>query len=503
MTSTNDPLTERYGDSYKWLATITVMTGTLSVALSTTVINVAIPDVMAAFGIPQSKAHWLSTGFLAAMPAFMLVSAWAAHVLGMRLAYAGSLAVFVLASVVGALSPNEDVMILARVAQGAMAGTVQPMALSLIFRVFPAHQRGLGVGLYGLGAMLGPAAGPVLGGFLVDLFDWRAVFILSIPTCLITIVLTLLYAPGREPGRVFQRFDGIGFGLLCVFVTSLLWVLSSGQRLGWDTLLIRGLLVTTVVSAVAFVIWELRVRHPLLNPRLLTSTGFSASCVLAFFFGAGMFGSTYLIPLFVQEIHGYTATTAGLLLLPAGLVMAFIFPLSGHLCDRLSPSVPIGAGTLLFALSCYGLSLADADTVLWVLLAWVALGRLGMGLGFPPINVGGLRTLDYGQVNAGVGAISFARQIGGALGVNLLSLSLDFRALHHADIAPEAQSEGVVEVLGRMVDLQAYARGFQDSFLLLALTFLLAMVPVWIVGRSSGVSYVPPRADPEEPGAKG
>ncbi len=510
MTSETDQLFARFGPRYKWLATFTVMLGTLSMTLATTIVNVAIPDIMGAFGIPQSKAQWLSTGYLAAMTACMLANAWALHAFGMRAAYVGAMSIFILVSVLGALSPTEDLVILSRVAQGAMAGIIQPLAMTVIFRVFPPHQRGLGMGIYGLGVVLGPAVGPAIGGVLVDWFSWRAVFYMPIPTCILGMVCALFFTTGREDDtRV--AFDWLGFGLLCASLTSLLWALSNGQRYGWESLLIQGTLMLAVVTAMAFVVWQLRSRNPLLNLRIFAVPGFAAGCVVGFAYGAGLFGTTYLIPLFVQEIQGFTATNAGLLLMPAGLAMALSFPVAGALSDRLPPQVPIGIGLVIVAWSTWMLGLADSYTSFWVMALWVLVGRVGMGLGLPSINSGSLKTLDMEQVSQGAGAINFSRQLGGALGVNLLSVLLDRRTQFHADMLTETQTAdnpvtrdwmtrmepylsaaGVGEdarnaetfrLLGEVVYREAYTLGFQDSYLALAVFFLIALVPAWIMGR--------------------
>ncbi|MCC5860154.1 MAG: multidrug efflux MFS transporter [Ectothiorhodospiraceae bacterium] len=511
MTSETERLFARYGPGYKWLATLTVMLGTLSMTLATTIVNVAIPDVMGAFGIPQSKAQWLSTGYLAAMTACMLANAWALHAFGMRAAYIGAMAVFILASLAGAASPDENLIILSRVVQGAMAGIIQPLAMTVIFQVFPPRQRGLGMGIYGLGVILGPAVGPALGGVLVDWFSWRAVFYMPIPTCLLGMVCALFFSPGREPGRRRTAFDWFGFGLLCAALTLLLWGLSNGQRLGWETVSIRGALLAGLAGGALFILWQIRAAQPMLNVRIFAVPGFAAGCVVGFAYGAGLFATTYLIPLFAQEIQGFNATSAGLLLMPAGLVMAFSFPLAGVLSDRLPPHVPIGLGLLLVAWSCYHLGLADIRTGFWVLAFWIAVGRIGLGLGLPAINAGSLKTLDMQLVSQGAGAVNFSRQLGGALGVNLVSVLLDRRTAFHAEMLTQTQTAGnpltrewmmrmepylaaigvdpqargteTFRLLGEVVYREAYTLGFQDSYLALAMFFLIALVPAWIMGR--------------------
>lgn len=510
--STTETLFEQYGPAYKWLATGTAMLGTLSMTLATTIVNVAIPDIMGNFGIDQTTAQWLSTGFLATMAAFMLLSAWALHTFGMKAAYIGSMTVFMVAAVLGGMSPNEDLIIVSRMLQGAMAGIIQPLAMTVIFQVFPAQQRGLGMGIYGLGVILGPAIGPAVGGVLVDWLSWRAVFFMPLPTCLLSIAFALFFAPERDRDTERFRFDWPGFGLLCVFLGSLLWALSNGQRLGWDALPIVGLFLIALMAGSTFVAWELRISQPLLNVRIFAIPAFAAGSAIGFCYGAALFGSTYLIPLFVQQIQGFTATAAGFLLMPAGVAMALIFPLAGHLSDRFPAPAVISAGTLLVALSCYVLSLSDVDTLPWVLVLWVAIGRIGLGLGLPSIATGSLKVLPMPLVSQGAGAVNFSRQLGGAIGVNLLSLALDRRTAQHASSLTDTQTAGntitaellhrlqelgssiglstdqlvpeSLRFLGRIIHSQAYAQGFRDSFLILAFVLILALVPAWLMRRS-------------------
>ncbi len=515
--STTEALFDRYGPAYKWLGTCTVMLGTLSMTLATTIVNVAIPDIMGNFGIAQTQAQWLSTGFLAAMSAFMLVSAWALQTFGMKTAYIGCLTVFMAASVLGGISPHENLVILSRVIQGAMAGIIQPLAMTIIFQVFPERQRGLGMGIYGLGVILGPAVGPAVGGILVDWLSWRAVFFMPLPTCLMAIGFAVFFAPDKDNERAAVRFDWPGFAFLCLFLVSMLWGISNGQRLGWHSLTILGTALFAVVMGVAFVVRELNARDPLLNLSMFRVPGFAAGCVISFCFGAGLFGSTYLIPLFVQQIQGSTATASGLLLMPAGLVMALIFPVAGHMADRLPAPGVIALGTLLLALSSYLMGLMDVNTMSWVIICWVVLGRLGLGFGMPAIGTGSLRALDISQVSQGSGAANFSRQLGGALGVNLLSVTLDWRTVEHAraitdtqtagnavtselltrfqslaqaaGLGPEQSGPAALAFLRDAIHFQSYIKGFQDSFLILAVVFLITLAPVWVMHRFTRTAH--------------
>ena len=191
-------LFDRYGPAYRWLATGTVMISAIAVVLSTTIVNVAIPGVMGAFGISQVEAQWISTGFLAAMTATMLLADWANKAFGQRASMIAALALFAAGSVLGGLAPNESVLTLARVIQGAAAGIVQPLAMVLLFQVFPADQRGAAMGIFGIGVVLAPALGPWIGGILIDAFNWRYVFYLGIPFAGVGIFLSNLFLPTRE-----------------------------------------------------------------------------------------------------------------------------------------------------------------------------------------------------------------------------------------------------------------------------------------------------------------
>jgi len=191
---------ERFGSAYRWFVITTTLMGTITVVLSSTIVNVALPDIMGAFGIGQDQAQWMSTGFLAAMTASMLVNAWLNDAIGIRATFVGSMALFAAASVLGGLAPNENVLTFARVAQGIAAGIIQPLAMIMIFRVFPPEERGTAMGIYGIGVVLAPAVGPVLGGWLIDNYDWRYVFYMGLPTSFLGMLLGTIFLPTRLSG---------------------------------------------------------------------------------------------------------------------------------------------------------------------------------------------------------------------------------------------------------------------------------------------------------------
>jgi len=503
---------ERYGPAYKWFSTGTIMVATISVVLSTTIVNVAIPAVMGAFGISAVQAQWISTGFLAAMTATMLLADWANRAFGMRLTMNAAMGVFLGGSVLGGLAPNETVLTLARVVQGAAAGIVQPLAMIMLFKVFPPDKRGAAMGIYGVGVVLAPALGPWIGGVLMDAFDWRFVFYLSLPFAGLAILLSNLFLPSREESGPIPAFDFVGVAILSVFLAVLLSTLTNAQRLGWDSNIILSGFVISAASAIGFVAWEMYTSKPMLDMRLFKNFAFSSASVVAFIMGAGLFGSTYLLPVFVQQIQGMTPTQAGLLLMPSGFAMLLVFPIAGRLSDKVPAPIMIGIGMAVFAGASWLMTAANVHTAFWTLAWWTVLSRVGLGLVFPAISSGALKVLPPHLLGQGSGASNFIRQLGGAFGVNLLSVFIERRTIMHADAFAATQTSdnatmmellrevaglmhasglpdsqlmpGAASFLARTVMIQSSNAAFQDGFLIVCGIFLLALVPTWFMWRA-------------------
>jgi EmrB/QacA subfamily drug resistance transporter len=507
-----EALFERYGPAYRWLATVTVMLGTISAVLTTTSVNVAIPDIMGAFGIGQDRAQWLATGMLAAMTVGMLLNAWMMTSFGQRRTFIGALCIFVASLILAGASPNETVLIFCRVVQGVVAGLLQPLSMYTLFRVFPPERRGSAMGFFGMSVILGPALGPTLGGVMIDHFNWRYIFYVAVPVCAIAILMGSLFLPEREERAARVRFDWFGFALLVTALVTLLTGLSNGQREGWQSDYIVGLFFTAGLATLGFVVWELRAPQPLVNLRVLANPQFTGAATVACIFGAGLFGSTYLVPLFVQTVQHLTPLSAGLMLMPAGLIMGVLMPFAGYLSDRLPARTLIIAGLLCFGISSYWLAWVDANMSFWTIAWCVVISRVGLSLIKPALNVSALRSLQPELLGHGAGMINFSRQLGGAFGVNLLSVALDRRTFFHSDVltslqtagnsataellrsiegvlaragaSPELQSAGAIDYLGRVIYAQAYTMGFRDSFLIVAVVFILGLIPAWIMGRT-------------------
>lgn len=506
-----EALLARYGAAYKWYATAAVMMGCIATVLSSTMFNVAMPDIMGEFGMGQDQVQWLSTAFLAAMTASMLLTGWALAAYGPLAAYLAALAAFIAGSVLGGVSGGQEALILSRVIQGASAGLIQPVAMVVILTVFDPSRRGTAMGIYTLGIVVAPALGPTVGGMLIDNYSWRYICFMGIPLCLVGGALALAFLPRRE-ARKAGVFDLAGFVLLCAAVGLLLAGLSNGQREGWDSSFVVGALFGSACAWAGFLWRERTCAAPLLALGVYGNPRFLAAAVVSFILGMGLFGSTYLIPLFVQTVQGYTPTEAGLMLMPAGLAIGVMSPLSGRLADRVPPYLLIIVGLVLFGWS--GLLMTDAGTStdFWTFTFWVLLGRLGLGCFTPALNSGAVRVLDPGQMGQGAGNINFMRQLGGAVGVSLLSVYLErqttlycqaFNTLQtgsHAasdtldvlslllsragvydDISQALRPEAAYHFLSQMIAAQGRMLGFRESFLLTAAVFAVAIVPAWFM----------------------
>ena len=436
-----------------------MLLGAISTILSATIVNVAFPALIAEFHVGHDELQWIAAGYLAAMTATMLATAWLVRALGERAVFVGMLALFLGASLGAAASFSTDVLIVARVIQGAAAGVLQPLAMIVLFRVFPIDERGRAMALYGFGIVLAPAIGPAIGGTLLDAFGWRSIFLLTVPSSIAGILLGIRALPGQARDRSL-RFDLVGWLLLVASLITLLNVPVVGHRQGFASPPVLALIVGSVVLAAAFVAWERRTQAPLLPIALFRHRPFAGASVVAFAYGIGLFGSTYLVPVFAQQIAHYDATDAGWLLMPPGIALAIAIAVGGRMSDRMHPAPVIIAGLALFALSSLLLAFSGAATGFALLALWLVIGRIGLGMLIPALNVAAVQSLAGTELAYASAAVNFVRQLGGAIGVNLLAVVLEWR------LGATAADP---------------ARAFHECFAIVTLAFALAIIPAWFI----------------------
>ena len=490
--------------SHKWMATITVTLGMIASIMASTMINVAIADIMGAYGVGQDRVHWLLTGFLTATTVCMLLNAWFMQNLGPRNTFIIASVLFAISSIMGQMAPTFEAVLLARVVQGGCAGLIQPLGLYVIFMAFPPHERGKAMGMFGFGVMIGPAIGPMVGGVIVDVVDWHFVFTGALPFMAIGALMAARYLPGRSANMPRARLNWMSFLLVATAVSMFLNGISSGQRDGWSSVTVLSLLLISALATLAVIELESRTRHPLLNVRLFTHRTFLVTALVGFIFGAGMFGTFYLMPVFVRTVQGFTGTKTGLLLLLVNLPSFPMYPIAGWLSQKVKAVYPIVAGLLLFGISSYALSFIDVNSGFWWMAGWGSLAMIGLALIMPALSAVALQDLEPDLLPYGAGTLTFIRMMGGAMGVNTLAIVLETRTARHADFFAATQTSEtgataellypVVELLarqgltyseqwsyayiylGRMIAGQADSLSFQDAYMVLTIGFAFAIV---------------------------
>ena len=436
------------------LVVTTVMIGTISTILAATIVNVAFPAMMQELRVGHDTVQWVSTGFLAATATTMLATAWSIETWGERRTFIATLVLFLAGSALGAGAWNAESLIAARV--------LQPLAMVALFRVFPVDERGRAMSLYGFGVVLAPAVGPALGGALVDAFGWRSIFLLPVPFGVVGLLLGRIALPDAR-GTTRGPFDWQGTLLLIASLVALLNVPVVGHRAGWLSPALFALAAAGVALAAAFVGWEHRAPAPLLALRLFRHRAFASASLVSFAYGLGLFGTTYLVPVFVQDIAAYDASRAGYLLFPPGIALALAIAAGGRLADRAEPRYVIAAGLALFAVSSLLLVFAGGATAFWLLATWLVIGRVGLGMLIPALNVGAVASLAGTELAYASSSVNFVRQLGGAAGVNLLAVVLEWRLGAYGPAAA--------------------ARAFHECFALVTCAFAVAIIPAWFIRR--------------------
>ena len=427
-------LEERFGPSYRWRVLATVMIGTVAAIMASTIVNVAVPDMARAFTLGQERAQWLAAGFMGAMTLSMLTTPWLLERYGYRHTYIGAVALLMAGGIAGGLSPWFDLVLAMRVAEGLAAGVLQPIPAIIILHAFGEGERGKAMGLFGFGVVLAPAIGPSVGGVLVEWWGWRSIFFVVTPFCLVAMAMARRYLPigapgGRPVDREGGRLDVVGLGLIAVAVLALLngMVHLTAETLSFGLTLVA----CSMIATVGFVVHQRRGARPLMALGLFQHRPFSMGGLVAFIYGMALFGSTYLVPVFMQEARHLPPSQAGAVLLPAGIVLALTIPLAGRLADRVAVSRLVSVGLLLLSASFFLMLGVSAGTALALITLWAVVGRVGLGFVLPSLNLGSMHGLPNPLIAQGSSTINFLRQLGGALGVGLVGNVLEWRLRSH------------------------------------------------------------------------
>jgi DHA2 family multidrug resistance protein len=489
------------------------MLGTFMAVLDATIVNVGLPKIMASFGVGIDKIEWVITAYMLSMAVMLPTSGWLADKFGYKRLYFLGLFLFTLGSLLCGMSNDENTLILSRIIQGLGAGSIQPLGMAIITREFPPKQRGMALGFWAIAAAASVSFGPMIGGYLVDNFSWQLIFDVNVPFGIAALLFTIIIQREYKNPRT-GRFDLVGFVSVVLFVPLLLYALSEGTAVtnseGWSAPYI---LVCFAVSALAFVLfitWELSIENPLIDLRLLGNYNFGMSNIVLIIFSMGMFGSTFLLPLYLQNSMGYTALQAGSVFLPVGIIQGFMSPVAGKISDKFNPKAPIILGVVVLAISFFLNSKLSYLTEHHFVMTSLYLRGFGMGIIFTPLSALSLLTIPREKMAQASGITNTIRQLGGSLGVAIFSTLLTSRINFHSQMygaAVQSNQQEFKNVASGLawyaqqhtgsnmaqavqqskylilshLNQQAYIQGIDDDFWIAAIVTLAGLVPILIM----------------------
>jgi len=500
-------------DNYKWFLLANIMLGTFMAVLDATIVNVGLPKIMASFGVGIDKIEWVITAYMLAMAVMLPTSGWLADKFGYKRLYFIGLLLFTFGSMLCGMSNDENALILSRIVQGLGAGMIQPLGMAIITREFPPHQRGVAIGFWAIAAAASVSFGPLIGGYLVDNFSWQLIFDVNIPFGIAAMVFTVIIQREFINPRA-GRFDLIGFISVVIFVPVLLYALSEGSAstnsAGWSAPYILICFAVSLIFGAIFITQELTTDNPLIDLRLLGNYNFGMGNLVMLIFSMGMFGSTFLLPLYLQNSMGYTALQAGAVFLPVGIIQGMSSPIAGKFADKYNPKVPMIIGVIALGFSfILNSRLSFLSEHNFIMLSLYLRG-FGMGIIFTPLSALSLLTMPREKMAQASGISNTIRQIGGSLGVAMFTTMLTTRISYHSQMYGAALQSGSQEfkntaahlanfaqqhtgsnmatavqqgkyMLLSHVSKQAYIQGIDDDFWIAAMITLLSLIPVVIM----------------------
>jgi DHA2 family multidrug resistance protein len=427
-----------------WIVAMTVTLATFMEVLDSSIANVALPHIAGGLGATQDEATWVLTSYLVANAVILPAGAYMTTFIGRKKFYMICVALFGISSALCGLAPSLPILVFCRILQGIGGGGLAPSEQAILADTFPPEKRGQAFAMYGMAVVVAPAIGPTLGGYITDNFNWRWIFFLNIPICLISLFLTsrIVEDPPYVQKQVAQskksgiKLDFLGFGLLGLTFGSLEFILDKGQEDDWfASRLITFFVVTMVAAFVAMIWWELRQlkvgSRPIVNLTLFKRRNFAISFVLMFVLGFSLYATTILIPQFVQTLLGYTAQLAGEVLSPAGLMMMAMMPVVGFLVGKVDPRKLIAFGFLLLTSSLVKMHTLNLDVSYGYLVFVRCFQASGLAFLFIPINTIAYIGVKQSENNDVSGLTNLARNIGGSCGTAFVATMLTRRSAAH------------------------------------------------------------------------
>ena len=497
-------------DWYKWFVLANIMIGTFMAVLDATIVNVAIPKMMSSFGVGLDTIEWVLTAYMLALAVMLPASAWLADRFGYKKMYFWGMFVFTVGSFMCGMSNNENLLIFSRIIQGLGAGIIQPLGMAIVIREFPPKQRGIAVGFWSIAAAASVSFGPLIGGFLVDNFSWQLIFDINVPIGIVGMIFTLVIQREMKQKQT-GKFDIVGFISISLFLPIILFALTEGNAItnpeGWKAPYILICFGLSIIALAVFLTAEFIVENPIIDLRLLGNLNFGISSLVIFLFGIGMFGSTFLLPLYLQNSLGYTALQSGSVFLPVGIIQGMVAPIAGYVTGKINAKIPIILGILLMSLSFYLNAHLSFLTEHSAIMLPLYIRGLGMGIVYTALMAVALVDIPREKMAQASGINNVVRQLGGSFGVAILATFLTTRVNYHAQQyggaldanSPVYQSsvnhmsQSFVHTSGSTVAVarkqsqymivsnvtkQAYIEGVNDDFLVAAFVTLIGGFPV-------------------------
>lgn len=491
------------------IITITAIFCALLEIVDTTIVNVALNEMKGSLGVTLTDVAWVVTAYAIANVIIVPMTSWLSQQFGRRNYFAASIIIFTVSSFLCGNASTIYELILFRFIQGLGGGALLVTAQTIITESYPKEKRGLAQAIYGMGVIVGPTLGPPLGGYLVDNFSWPYIFYINIPIGIVATILTLGFvrSPKYSEKLALNQVDFMGITLLSVAVGSLQFVLEHGQQDDWfnNTTII----ILSILSALAFYlfIWrELVASHPVVNLSVLKNRNLSVGTIMSFILGFGLYGSTFIIPLYLQSILGWTATDAGLLLVPSSLATAFMMPVIATLLQKgVAPRYLVSTGFLIFFIySLWSFKILSADTGSEHFILLLMFRGIGLSLLFMPITTLALSGLKGHEIGDGAAFTGMMRQLGGSFGIAIITTYMATQnARHRANLvshlqsfsttvqgrvaaftqnfiskgyAPNEAQNKAYQILDFSVSKQAAVLAYMDVFLVIGVLFL-ACIP--------------------------
>ncbi len=406
-----------------WIIAIAVMLSTFMEVLDTTVVNVSLPHIAGSLSATVDEATWTLTSYLVSNAIILPLTGWLSNYFGRKRMLMMSVTGFTISSFLCGLAPSLPFLIVCRVVQGACGGGLQPISQAVLLESFPPQDRGKAMGFWGLGIVVAPLLGPVLGGWLTDIYSWRWVFYINVPIGIASIIMTRLFIfDPHYIKRASSRIDYWGIGMLAVGIGLLQVVLDKGQEKDWwATTWITAVAISAAVALIAFMVRELIIDHPVVQLRVFKDRTYSTGVFLMSMLGVGLYGTTVLIPLILQTLLGYPALRAGIAMAPRGLGSFIAMPIVGLIMTKFDPRKMLALGLFVCALTLFQFSALNRSAGYWDFF-WPQLEMgLSLGLVFVPLTTITMSNIPRETMGNATSLFNLVRNLGGSIGISAVS----------------------------------------------------------------------------------